>query len=178
MDILGAFRIPVSALKAGEAAYSWTLGPDFFTAIDEDHPAPDGGFHATMALQRTAALVTMEFAIEGHLLTLCDRCTAPITIPVTGEYQVILKPGNPDDSTDEVIYYEPEATYISVAQLVYDFAILSIPITRRLDGCESLDPAPCDATVLSYLRKSEEEALQLRKESGNPWDDLKKVFDN
>jgi uncharacterized metal-binding protein YceD (DUF177 family) len=64
-----------------------------------------------------------------------------------------------------------------VAQLVYDFALLSIPITHRLEGCESMDPSPCDASVLDHLKKFEEER-RSREKDGSPWDDLKNAFDN
>lgn len=177
MDILGAFRIPVSALRADETAYSWTLGPEFFTTLDEDHPAPDGQFRAKLVLHRTAGVATMDFLIEGEYNTACDRCTAPITLPVAGEYQVIVKTGDPDDSTDEVIFLDPEETAFSVAQLVYDFALLSIPIMHRLDGCETMDPSPCDDSVLDHLKKIEEES-RSREREGSPWDDLKNAFDN
>jgi uncharacterized metal-binding protein YceD (DUF177 family) len=177
MDILGAFRIPVSALRADETAYSWTLEPEFFTTLDEDHPAPDGRFRARLVVHRTAGVATMDFLIEGEYNTACDRCTAPISMPVAGEYQVIVKTGNPDESTDEVIFLEPEETAFSVAQLVYDFALLSIPIMHRLDGCETMDPSPCDASVLVHLKKFEDESRSPEK-GGFSWDDLKNAFDN
>lgn len=177
MDKLGDFRIPVSALRADEMTFGWTLSPEFFSAFDAGHPAPDGQFQVTLVLHRTAGVVTLDFDIEGAFATTCDRCSAPVTLPFTGSYQIIAKIGDPGESTDEVIFIAPEDTSFSVAQVVYDFALLSLPIAHRLPGCETMDPSPCDRSVLVYLKKIEEDAGP-QSGDGSPWDELKNVFDN
>lgn len=177
MDPLGAFRIPVSALRAAEATYAWTLEPDFFTQLDEEHPAPDGQFRVSLVLHRLAGVVTLDIRVEGSWQAACDRCNAPVTFPVGGTYQVIVKTGDPRDSTDEVIFLDPEATDFSVAQLVYDFTLLSLPVIRRLEGCAELVPSPCDRTILEYLEK-QERGLDPADPDESPWNDLKNALDN
>jgi len=177
MDPLGAFRIPASALRAAESTYAWTLEPEFFNLLDEDHPAPEGQFRVFLVLRRLAGVVTLEIQVEGSWKAACDRCNAPVTIPVEGTYQVIVKTGDPRESTDEVIFLDPEATEFSVAQLVYDFALLTLPVSRKLEGCENMEPSPCDRTILDYLEKHDQGAGPDDTDD-SPWNDLKNALDN
>lgn len=176
MDALAPFRIPPSALQADEASFEWDPGPEFFAAIDDQHPAPNGQFHVDLLMERTGGVVTLEFTITGNVTELCDRCNAPIRIPVQESYEIIVKHGNPADSTDEVIYIDPETPGLKVEKIVYDFILLSIPIRHRIADCDQLDPAPCDQTILQYLQNNP--PLESGNETSSLWDDLKKVIDN
>lgn len=178
MDALAPFRIPVATLKADEASYEWELGPDFLTIFDDEHQPVDGLFTVAMELHRTAGITTLEFDVQGSIQTTCDRCMVPINLPIEAEYQLVVKFGDPNDSTDEVVFLEPEAPDLNVGQHIYDFILLSIPISHRIPDCESLENSPCDASILSFLSENEKHNDSNRDDDENPWIDLKKVIDN
>ncbi len=178
MDALAPFRIPLAALKVDEAAYHWDLGPDFLALFDPDHHLADGLFSVDMTLSRTGGVTTFDFYVEGKVDTICDRCMAPITMPILADYQVVVKFGNPAESTDEVVFIDPEAPDLNVGQYLYEFVILSVPISQRIPDCEKLDLSPCDVSVLNYLSQ---QALISPPEPSEPsslWDELKKRLDN
>ncbi len=177
MDALAPYRIPLSALKADSASYGWEVGPGFFTLFDEDHQPPKGTFAIQLELEHTGGVTVLDFQIEGKLDTLCDRCTAPIAMPIAGQYEILVKFGDPAESTDEVIVLDPEAPELNVGKTIYDFILLSVPISHRIPGCESMDPVPCDTSILNYLAETKQ--VENAPEEINPlWDDLKKAMDN
>lgn len=175
MDALAPFRIPVASLKADEARFGWELGPDFFKLFDDEHETEKGRFTIVLDLKRTGNVNKLDFYISGVVETTCDRCMVPIEMPIGGQYEVVVKFGDPEESTDEVIVIDPEANGLNAGQLIYDFVLLSIPISRRIPGCEEMTNPPCDMTVLSFL--SENKNID---QSGDDslWEDLRKVTDN
>jgi uncharacterized metal-binding protein YceD (DUF177 family) len=177
MDVLAPFRIPIATLKADAASYAWELGPDFLAIFDDEHELIKGTFSVEMHLERTAGIVNLDFIVEGMLDTTCDRCMASIMMPVEADYQMIVKFGDPNESNDEVIFVDQESPELNVGQHLYDFILLSVPISQRIENCETMDDSPCDITVLTYL--SENQIIDKPKRDDDPlWDDLKKVIDN
>jgi uncharacterized metal-binding protein YceD (DUF177 family) len=177
MDALAPFRIPMSALKADSSSYEWNLGPEFFAAIDGEHEPPKGVFNVKMEMERTGGVITMDFVVVGNLSTTCDRCQVPIEMPIDHDYQLIVKFGDPAESTDEVIVLDSESADLNVGEIIYDFILLAIPISHRITECETLENPPCDMTIVRYLnenkveQKDPEETLKL-------WDQLRKAIDN
>jgi uncharacterized metal-binding protein YceD (DUF177 family) len=177
MDALAPFRIPLSALKADSASFEWGIGTDFFGLFDDEHQPPDGMFTVGLEMEHTGGITVLDFLIDGKLRTHCDRCTAPIDLPIESEAQVLVKFGNPAESTDEVIVLDPEAPELNVGKIIYDFILLSIPIRHLVEGCETMDPMPCDTSITRYLSSTNEQSST--PETDNPlWDDLKKAMDN
>lgn len=175
MDALAPFRIPLASLKSGEAHYDWELDSSFIRLFDDTHEAEKGQFQVALELVRTGNVTTLEFKVSGVLNTSCDRCLAPIDLPFEGAYEIIVKLGDPKETTDEVLYIDPEANGLNVGQLIYDFILLSIPISRRIPGCETMTYPPCDMTVLSFLSENNSKGPAS---DDSLWEDLRKVTDN
>lgn len=178
MDTLAPFRIPATTLKADEASYEWQLGPDFLAIFDEDHEGIAGQFTVSMDLYREGGIATLEFNIQGTVDTICDRCMVPIIMPISSEFQMIIKHGDPDDSTDEVLFLASEAPDLNVGKHIYDFILLSVPISHRLPDCERMENSPCDISILSYLKQNQIDEMPDGGANESPWDDLKKQLDN
>ncbi len=178
MDALAPFRIAVARLREGKAQYNWDLGPDFFKLYDDEHETEKGQFAVEMNLESTGTITTLQFHITGIVETPCDRCLAMIEMPINGDYEILVKFGDPKETTDEVIFVDPDTNGLDVGKHIYDFTLLSIPIVRRIPGCEEMTPQPCDMTVLAYLSKSIENNNSTQGDDDSPWGDLKKVIDN
>jgi uncharacterized metal-binding protein YceD (DUF177 family) len=177
MDVLAPFRIPAAAFKADEASYEWTIGNDFLALFDEVHEGIDGQFDVQLELYKSGGIITADFIVKGGINTTCDTCSASIFLPIESDFQVMFKFGNPDESTDEVIFIDEEAPNFEAGQLIYDFVMLSVPISHRIQNCQKMENPPCDFTILKYLSENVVED-QPKEEKDSPWDDLKKIIDN
>jgi uncharacterized metal-binding protein YceD (DUF177 family) len=177
MDALAPFRIPVATLKDDEASYSWELGPDFLAIFDEEHDPITGHFSVEMKLERSAGIAGLDFSVNGIVNTTCDRCSVSIDMPINADYQIIIKFGDPVDSTDEIVFIDPDSPDLNVGQHIYDFILLSIPISHRIPDCERMEKSPCDLTILSYLSENQLDENNPGDDE-SPWDELKKVIDN
>ncbi len=178
MDAMAPFRIPIASLKADEAQYEWELNSDFLRLFDDEHEAEKGRFFVNLDIKKLGGISTFTFLISGIVQTICDRCLAPIDMPVDGEYEIIVKFGDPNESTDDVLFLDPESNGINVGKHIYDFTLLSVPITRRIPGCETSDNPPCDMTVLSYLSEQDEIVKPDQQDDDPLWGDLRKAIDN
>jgi len=177
MDALAPFRIPMSALKADSDSFDWEIGSKFFAVFDDEHQPPRGNFKVRMELERTGLLVTLDFDIKGSLLTTCDRCMVPIDMKVESQFQLIVKFGEPEESTDEVIFIDTEDSELNVGKSIYDFILISIPISHRIPDCETLENPPCDMSIVNYLKENKVEPL-TPEDPNRLWDELKKAIDN
>jgi uncharacterized metal-binding protein YceD (DUF177 family) len=176
MDVLAPFRIPSAALKADEASYKWELGPDFLRIFDEEHEGIHGHFKVFLELYREGGIINADFHITGIVETSCDRCSVAIKLPIDSEYQMIIKFGDPQDSSDDVIFILTDAHELNVGKHIYDFILLSVPISHRIEDCETLPNPPCDMSILQYL--SENQFNEDPGDQPSPWDDLKKEMEN
>jgi len=178
MDVLAPYRIPAAILKADSASYDWTLNHDFLALFDEDHEGVKGQFLVEMDMIRDGGVVSLMFSVSGTVDTICDRCLAPIAMPIASEYELLVNFGNPDDSTDEVLFVNHDIQKLDLGKHIYDFIMLSIPISQRIAGCETMEDSPCDTSVLTHLKKNKIEELPKEEDKGSIWDDLKNVIDN
>lgn len=176
MDALASFRIPLAVLKSDETSLQWQLGPDFLAIFDQEHPPLPARFDVCLEVMRIAGVITLDFLVNGVLETPCDRCLADLELDFSAEYQVVVKFGDPAESTDEVIFIDPDAPEINIGELIYDFALLSIPVSHRIPNCENLDPSPCDWSVLSHI--SDESSTDSGNEPDSPWDQLRNALEN
>jgi uncharacterized metal-binding protein YceD (DUF177 family) len=121
--------------------------------------------------------LVLDFDFAGKAFTECDRCLADIQLPVKGQNRLLVK-FTEDDGEDEadVFYLDPEVSSFKIAQFVYEYICLALPMIKVYD-CEKDVPKPCDEEMLKYLKKDSEseennnpfkEALKnLNKISGN-----------
>jgi uncharacterized metal-binding protein YceD (DUF177 family) len=177
MDAMAPYRLPVASLKAEEARYSWDLAPDFFRVFDDEHETEKGKFSVIVDLAHTGTITTLHFHISGLVETACDRCLAQINMPIQGEYDIIVKFGDPEETTDEVLFVDPESSGLNLGKHIYDFVLLSIPIVRRIPGCTEMENRPCDMTILSYLSETKDENNNT-PEGDSLWGDLRNAIDN
>ncbi len=178
MDVLAPYRISAAILKSDSANYEWELDQRFLALFDADHEAIKGHFSVKMDLLREGGVASLLFAVTGKVNTICDRCMAPIEMQVESDFELLVNVGDPDNSTDEVLFISHDAHKLDLSKHLYDFVLLSIPISQRIPKCERMENSPCDTSVLEYLKKNKIEELPQKEDHGSIWDDLKNVIDN
>jgi uncharacterized metal-binding protein YceD (DUF177 family) len=114
--------------------------------------------------------------VKGDLDTECDRCLAAISLPVSGSYELFVKFDDPSEAAEErsadMIYVPRETTHFDISQYIYEFVVLSVPVTHVYD-CQKGSRPPCDFEMLARLEQRNEEQSE-----GSPWDVLKALQGN
>ena len=171
MDSLRAYIIPFRNLYNGLHEYIWDLDASFFKNF-ESSPLREGDFKVEMQLDKQDEISTVILKIRGKFPSVCDRCLAEIVIPVIKAQQFYIKNGIETSEDPDLVYLSPEASELNVAELLYDYVCLSLPLLQRID-CEKMDDPPCNYDVLSRIQKEDELQADL-----SVWDILKNINKN
>jgi uncharacterized protein len=153
MRNLKEFQIAHVGLKLGHHLIDFDIENQFFSHFP-DSPISQCAVKVKLELEKKETLFVLKFFIDGSVQTSCDRCLEPFNKDVFGDYICIVKyseelsKGENDD--DEIIYISPEEPFIEVAQLIYEYICLSLPM--QLLGCKEPGQGDtCNRTVLDRL---------------------------
>ena len=173
MDPLIEFVLPIKGLHNGLHHYDWEIGPSFFEQFEQS-PVQRAKVAMQLELDKRPSIYELNFTFNGTVEAECDRCLAPIQLPVEGEEKLVVKLGEDDDQDDDpdVIFIHPETQQLSVAHFIYEFIVLNLPMIKVYD-CESETSKPCDTEMLKRLNQAEEQNPQDNQ--GSVWDELKKL---
>jgi uncharacterized protein len=171
------YTIPLVGSKLGISTYQWRCDDAFFDCFPES-PVRAGEVDVTLSLDKQTDMMLLHFTLGGHIGLVCDRCTADIRFPF-GEvtYELIVKPGDAFEEEDDIVYLPPEATELNVAQFIYEFVVLAIPVSKTY-ACEDEDPRPCDMDVLNLLVSEINDSEKPIDEADNPFHQLLKDLKN
>ena len=117
-------------------------------------------------------MLLFDFGLTGHASAECDRCTAQINLPIEDSRRLIAKFVDDDvEEDDEVVFIHREAAHFNVAQYLYEFVVLALPISNVYD-CQDEPNPPCNFEVLKHISNEEAE-----KKPSSVWDELKNLKD-
>ena len=179
MNNLHEFTLPLQGLKTGFHQFNFDLNKKFFSNFDQS-PVQGAEIHMNVSVDKMPQTFVLKFSHQGHIQTDCDRCLAPINLPISGEDRIILKLSleEAEIEGDDVIYLSPKTTEYNIAQLVYEAVVLNLPTTNVYD-CTNDSPPPCltdTLHILSGLSAQANEPIEEEEPTTNPvWEILKKL---
>lgn len=174
MDARVPYTLPIKGLGDGMHQFRYEVDADFFATFVES-PVQDTTVDLVVQLDKRPSLLVLEFDFSGTIGTDCDRCLAPIQLPVQGQHRLLVKYGEAEDAPDDedVVYIPHETSQWNIAQFVYEYILLAQPLIKVYD-CQVKQPYPCDLNTLERLTDNEEESEATESETDNPiWDALK-----
>lgn len=129
MEDLKRFSLPVKGFSIGVHHYQFDLGSEFFqhfgsTIIEE------GNFLVDVELDKKTAVMNLLIKFEGKMNSICDRCLEPLELNIENENTVFIKYGEIESEDDDVIYITHSTSELNIAQIIYEYIVLSIPINR------------------------------------------------
>jgi uncharacterized metal-binding protein YceD (DUF177 family) len=160
MDVLNRYEIAWKSLKIGTYHYDFKVDEELFKAYDSTE-IKGGDLAVSVDLDRQETLLTLQIAIEGTVVTVCDRCLEDCRLPIAykGTLYVRFAEETPDFD-GEVMWISPAETHLSLAQYIYESIILSLPYQRVHPEGE------CDADMLSRFRIiSEREFSEIERKA-------------
>lgn len=182
------YKIAHIGLKPGSHTFHYTINANFFAQFNYDFPYTED-IKVVLQLEKSNDhLFNLNFQINGNIPIECNRCLATLLLPIEEQYDVIVKivtriPKSNNNETDlddlDIVYITPDAAYIDVAQLLYEFVILSIPQHASFPEDDYGKPTcppkedgnmPCNEKVLAILHQ-ENNKIDDDDETNNDDDD-------
>lgn len=156
MDALIQFSIPVKGLRQGVYDYNFHIDRRFFECF-EASPVENGNVDIRLRFDKQPGMFVLDMDIEGTVNTECDRCLAPIQLPIADQRNFVVKFSTEEETDDEdVVYIHPDAQRFDLAPYIYEYLILAIPMVKTVD-CENEPPEGCDRELLERFVLREEE---------------------
>jgi uncharacterized metal-binding protein YceD (DUF177 family) len=169
------FEIAWMGLKPGVHEYSYELNDHFFA----EHEAPvdmhDWKVGIKLRFDRHASFFRLHFDVGGTVTLPCDRCGDPFPLSLWDEFDLLVKLSgeedvHPEDDDADVTFISRTESVINVADWLYEFSLLSLPLQRihpnNADGTPGCNPQAL--RLLGELSEPEE----LPSGENNPWKGL------
>lgn len=168
------FEIAFVGLKSGEHEFNYDIDDRFFEAFGTPD-FTDSRLHVRLLMDKKTGFFLLKFEITGEVTVNCDRCGDPFSLPVWDEFNLVVKlveePETMEDDEDPtVVYLSRHESVLQVAEWIYEFCLLSIPMQRIHPNTQNGESG-CNPEVLSRLEQMEKQASAEK----NPlWKDLEK----
>ena len=131
------YTLPLLGLKKGQHTFEFHLD-DAFLAHFEHSPIEKANVEVRLELDKNKdTFFVLNFSLYGTVNVECDRCLADFDRPVESENEVVLKLSQLANEVDgdadaDVVYLTPDTTQFNVAQLLYEFLVLSVPLPTSI----------------------------------------------
>lgn len=129
-SILNTFKIDIFRLESKQYLHEFEGGSEFFVALEQDL-IEKGNFKATVSLDKSEVMIQLLYHIVGSVELTCDRSLDTFDFPFDITQKLILKfSDHTEEITDELILIDRNTQYINVAQDIYEFIGLQIPMKK------------------------------------------------
>ncbi|MBK6610915.1 MAG: DUF177 domain-containing protein [Sphingobacteriales bacterium] len=154
--LLKPFLIQFSGLKEGIHHFNFKVDDAFFACF-ENSPIEKANLNVALNFNRRLSFLELNFTITGLIYCECDRCADPLDLAVDEKFELLVKlvqhlPANNDDP--EVYYLHHEASEINIANWVYEFAALCLPMHKVHEDLPN-GKSGCNPSVIAYLENIE-----------------------
>jgi len=170
------YIIQFGGLPVGTHDYTFEINDTFFKGIENSEIAR-ANIAVNAVLTKQNNLLQMTFDIEGTVGAACDRCLKDFDYPVEAQEALVIKHGNPAESTDEILVIEEGQDEFDVSQYLYEYIVLSLP-ARRVPCELDEERFECDEETLQKLESlaDQSDGGSAPEEESNPiWEKLNKI---
>ena len=129
-SVLNTYKIDIFRLENKQYVHEFEGNDDFFEALDQEL-IQKGNFKANVVLNKNETMIQMMYKITGSVELTCDRSLDLFDFPVDITQKMILKfSDHNEEITEELMLIDRNTQYINVAQDIFDFIGLQIPIKK------------------------------------------------
>lgn len=170
------YDLNLARLTLGRHQVEYELGPDFF-ALFEEPLISEGNLHATVDVNRTERLLTLNFHITGKVQLTCDRSLDEFEQPLNLDEQLLVRFGDENKELDnDVIQITPDAQVLPLAQHLYDYIGLALPMKKLHPRFQNEpDDNPKAETKLIFSTRAENDAPDDDEPADPRWAALKNL---
>jgi uncharacterized metal-binding protein YceD (DUF177 family) len=177
---INEFDIQIATLSNKVHEFDFVLDNDFF-ALFEQSLVNGGKLKAHVILDKSDLLLQFEFKITGTVNVTCDRSLDEFDYPVTIDELLLVRYGAIETELDDnVLQILPGTQSLNVAQHLFDYVGLAIPIKKLHPRYYEVDEDPNAENILIYSSggtgNTTDDDDQDDDSAGDPrWDILKKL---
>lgn len=173
MGKFSTYDISFKGLKEGEHSFSYRLDAQFFELFNESN-VKHGLIDVELILEKRSNLLILNTTFIGELRLTCDRCLESYMQPVTQKFKVFVKFGEENNNQDDdIIWISPDKQHVNIAQILYEYIILSIPI-KQIHPEKNKGEFTCNKNMLDNIKKYTVQNTE-NKYPDERWDALKKI---
>lgn len=156
------YEIAFVGLKPGIHEFNYQVDDKFFVDFKETDLESIGfnncNASVKMLLEKHTSFMMLKFEIGGSVSVTCDRCGNPLPINLWDEFNLVIKQvENPEEMNQneedpDVFYISRTESHIHLADWIYEFVMLSIPM-QRMCSEEEIGGPQCNKEILALLKK-------------------------
>ncbi|MDX8338046.1 DUF177 domain-containing protein [Draconibacterium sp. IB214405] len=173
------YNIEYKGLKEGLHEYEFVINDKFFEHFEESL-VEKGEISAKVVLEKRSAFLKISLNLDGWLELVCDRCLDNYPQDISSETELFVKFGEEEEfeEGDNVIWVLPDEHAINVAQTIYEYIALSIPL-RHVHPEEDGENG-CNQEMIERLNNiTQHEPVEEEEEEIDPrWAALKNLKNN
>jgi uncharacterized metal-binding protein YceD (DUF177 family) len=151
------FEIAFVGLKPGIHEFKYEVDKNFFANYSQ---ADFTNCRASISvkLEKNTSFMMLKFEIGGTVNVICDRCGNTLNMDLWDEFNMVIKQvENPNEMNEneedpDIFYISRTESHLQLADWIYEFVSLSIPMQRMCDEQEMGGPQ-CNKEILAMLKK-------------------------
>lgn len=128
--ILSKYEINIQGLEEKRYTFDFEGSDQFFGAFEQSFISK-GHFNAHVKLNKNSSMIQLNFEITGTVELTCDRSLDLFEEPLDVSERYIYKFGDrQEEISDEIEMIPYGAATINIAQHIYDFICVSLPMKK------------------------------------------------
>jgi uncharacterized protein len=164
------YDVEFKGLREGLHEFEFEVQDLFFEQFEQGL-VNKGDVQVMVKLEKRSSFMKLFFELKGNVELVCDRCLDNYRQAVNSSYELFVKFGENEFDDDKVIWILPEEHKINLAQLIYEYIILSLPLKQVHPG-EKGGVNGCNKEMLKKLE--EHKFREVEKKNTDPrWSALK-----
>jgi uncharacterized metal-binding protein YceD (DUF177 family) len=151
------FEIAYVGLKPGIHEYQYSIDDRFFEAYQQQD-FKNCKAQVKLSLDKNSSFMLLKFEVGGILEVVCDRCNSDLPMELWDEFNITVKlvddpeQMNEQEEDPDVYYIGRSEGHLDVANWIYEFINLSIPMQKTC-SFENMEGPFCNKTAMEMLKK-------------------------
>jgi uncharacterized protein len=166
------FDIHFVGLKNTEHIFEYELNDGFFQLYEESL-VQKGDLKVKMFFDKKDSFFILNFQVDGFIQLACDRCTEFFDYELLCDFKIIVKFDQVEENQsndDDVIYISRDDSSLNVADVIYEYIIINIPIQVK-HPIDREGNSACNPEILEKLNLNQTEDDEVDPR----WDNLFKL---
>lgn len=168
-NVMKEFELNLFQLENKHYSFEFEITTVFFSSF-QNSLIENGKGKAFLELEKSATMMQLDFNIQLEIELTCDVSLKKFWYPIDTSKEIIIKFGMEDkELSEDVRVIRQDTQKLNIAEYVYEFASLSVPMKKVHPDLENEDRPD-----LAYTSKTDQE--DDKKEEIDPrWEALKKL---